>query len=80
MIEEIPVTFEFRGKEYKGTLSKIAGGGSDSMFHLNVGGYHWGQLFMSQADNKWKFYSNSYPEMTELFSDYFGDVIMLWYE
>jgi hypothetical protein len=44
-MEEIPVTFTFEGKEYKGYFSKVAGGGSNAMFFLHVDGFYFGKLW-----------------------------------
>lgn len=76
-MQPIPVTFTFEGKEYKGSLSKVSGGGSSGSFHLTVNGRHWGQLFYG-AD-RWYFFSNSMPGMSAL-AEEFGYVVTAWYE
>lgn len=73
---KIPITFTFRQKEYTGYFQQVSGGGSSSLFHLIVDGYYWGQLFNTESG--WRFYSNAYPEMTEMFSDHFGSVVVGW--
>jgi len=45
MLDRVPITFQFKGKEYSGYFSKVAGAGSSSMFHLMVDGYYFGQLW-----------------------------------
>ena len=57
---DIPVTFEFEGKQYQGTLSLVSGGAG--MWHLYVEGadgklYFKGQLF--KVGDKWRFASQS---------------------
>lgn len=83
----IPVTFTYEGKEYKGKLSKVSGSGSISFYHLDVDGYHWGQLFYVSphpgfpgderhppTPDSWRFGSNQ-PNMEHLADD-FGRVVM----
>lgn len=77
MPEEIPVTFTYQGKEYKGSFSRVAGGGSTALFHLTVDKRHWGQLFYGR--DKWFFFSNPMPELSEL-AEEFGMVVMGWYQ
>ncbi len=36
MSDQIIVTFEFQGKEYRGTLDKVMGAGNTATFHLSV--------------------------------------------
>lgn len=83
MEADIPVTFEFNGKEYKGFFSRPKGAGD--VWYLTVqekkrgklGNYHWGQLF--RADGAWRYADQTrYNEMLYL-SDYFGDVVTAWY-
>ena len=35
-MDEIPVNFEFEGKQYSGHLSKVAGAAETAMFHLMI--------------------------------------------
>lgn len=41
-MENCPIKFTHRGKEYSGYLTPVMGAGSSSTFHLMVGGYYWG--------------------------------------
>lgn len=87
---DIPVTFNYKGNEYKGFFSQVSGSGSTAMFHLNVNGYHWGQLSYVQGHDGfnggptavkagWRFASNQHPELEEM-ADYFGDVVIAWFQ
>ena len=51
----IPVTFNYKGKEYNGHFSQVSGAGSTAMFHLNVNGFYWGRLRYSDFTNGWGF-------------------------
>jgi hypothetical protein len=87
MITEIPVTFELNGKEYRGLLSKVMGAGSSSMFHLDVDGWHYGQLWYISGspgfegdkvvEAGWRFASNPHPELDKL-AEYFGYCVQAW--
>lgn len=74
--EKVPISFEHKGRKYKGYFSYVNGAGNSSTFFLTVDGYHVGQLF--NTDTGWRFYSNRYPELTEL-SEWFGEYVTLWY-
>lgn len=77
---DIPVTFTYKGKQYHGEFSRVAGSGSNAMFHLTVDRYFWGRLRLSEFDNKW--YFDAPPKMEELeqLANEFGDLIVAWYE
>jgi len=76
-MENIPVSFEWKGQQYKGYLSKVAGSGTSASFHLMIEGYYRGQLLLT--DNcGWQF-SNNKNEFTDLAED-FGDVVTAWYQ
>ena len=80
----IPVTFFYEGHDHKGELTRVSGGGSASVYQLQVDGYYWGQLIYVENqpgyDGKhavlegWKFYSNQ-KELDHL-ADYFGRVVV----
>lgn len=74
-MENCPIKFTHRGKEYSGYLTPVMGAGSSSTFHLMVGGYYWGQLFYT---DRWVFYGSD-PELTKL-QDFFGDYVTAWYQ
>ena len=84
MMDHIPVNFEFNGKEYSGHLSAVMRTGASSMFHLNVDGFHWGQLShieghpgfngLHAVPKGWRLNSNSQPELSEL-ADYLGNIV-----
>jgi hypothetical protein len=40
----IPIAFEFEGKQYSGHFTPVSGAGSGANFHLSVNRMHWGQL------------------------------------
>lgn len=72
---DIPISFDYKGKHYEGTFSEVSGAAA-KMWHLTINGYHCGQLLL--LERGWVFFSNS-GEFEEL-ADYFGDIVMLWYE
>ena len=77
MTEEIPITFQHKGKEYKGIFRKVLGAGSTSTFYLSIDNYHYGQLFYTEKYG-WKFYSQD-GEL-DYKSDEFGDYVQAWYQ
>lgn len=88
-LDEIPVTFTYKDKEYKGYFTKVMGAGSSGMFHLTVNGSHWGELWyitgspdingLHAVPEGWRFASNQHPDLEKLI-DYFSDVVVAWYE
>jgi hypothetical protein len=88
MADQIPVTFELKGKEYKGTLEQVMGAGSTAMYHLTVDRFHYGQLWyvsgspgfeggLDAVPAGWRFASNQHPELDKL-ADYFGYCVEAW--
>jgi hypothetical protein len=86
MSDNIPVTFELKGKTYSGNLSQVSGAGATAMFFLDVDGYHYGQLSfvtghpgfeggIHAVEPGWRFSSNSHPELSEL-AEYFGSCVV----
>ncbi len=75
-MDNIPVSFEWKGKGYVGYFSEPHGAGGN-IFFLTVNKRHWGQLILKH-NNEWEFYNNK-DELKEL-ADYFGDCIIAWYE
>ena len=77
MADEIPITFEHKGKTYKGFFSLVSGAGSTSTFYLRIDHYYCGRLrwyadwFVFDPTPK----TESFVELT----DYFGMCIMGWY-
>ena len=79
-MDNIPVTFTYNGKEYRGYFPKVMGAGSTAMFHLNVGRFYWGRLRFSEFTNNWCFDATpKNPEMENLANE-FGDIIISWYQ
>ncbi len=75
-MDDIPVSFEWQGKEYARHFSVPHDAGGNVWF-LTVNKYHWGQLILTQ-NYGWAFHNNK-NEMKEL-ADYFGDVVTAWYQ
>lgn len=63
----IPLSFQYKGKNYNAILSKVPGAGGLNIWHLTVNNFYWGAL--SYTD-KWVFH-NPKNEMKEL-ADFFG--------
>lgn len=75
-LQEIPITFDYKGKHCEGTLSEVHGAGATGVFHLMINNFYRGQLINTQKG--WAFYSNS-GEMADL-SNFFGEQVRLWFE
>jgi hypothetical protein len=83
----IPVTFDFKGKEYKGFLSKVSGASNDLTFDLTVDGFYWGKFFyveggpgiqgLHAVEAGWRLSGNK--EGIEELRDYFERVVVAWY-
>jgi hypothetical protein len=74
---DIPVTFEYKGKEYKGFLSEVSGAAGKTWF-LMIDGFYCGQLLYLDSAAEFRFTSQT-GEFKELV-DYFASVIIAWYE
>ena len=89
--DNIPVTFSENGITYHGYFSNPNGGGNS--WHLMVNNCYWGTLIMYQdwpkglpmdfsiahaIEMKWRFASQT-GRFEEL-ADYFGDVVIAWYQ
>jgi hypothetical protein len=67
----IPVTFDFEGKTYRGTLTEVLGSGATAMWHLMVDKYYWGRL---RYTDSWVLDTNK-PGM-ESKAEEFGSIII----
>lgn len=74
-IDHIPVSFDYKGKHYEGSLDEVNGSGGRTWF-LNINKYHRGQLLF--VNDKFVFYGSD--KMFEDLAEFFGEIIMLWYE
>jgi hypothetical protein len=54
MMNDIPISFDYRGKHYDGYLSEVSGAGGQTWF-LNINKYHRGQLLF--VNGNFVFYS-----------------------
>jgi len=72
---DIPVTFEYEGKQYSGYFSEVLGVGRDH-WHLMVDKFYWGRL--RRVGDQW-FFDENKPRIGHLV-DYFAEVIIAWYE
>lgn len=74
----IPVSFEHKGKVFKGYFSEVKGAGGPKAWHLyDNQNFYRGQLTIN-ASNEFVF-TDQKMELAYL-SDYFLDVILSWYE
>ena len=80
-MDHIPIEFEHAGKKYKCHLSKSSGAGDSSIFHLmDDKHFYKGRLRWSDFLKSWVFDpSPKTKDLAEL-ADYFGDVVIAWYE
>lgn len=87
-MQQIPVTFDFKGKELKGFLSSGTGAGIGINFQLSANGYHYGQLCYMEGhpgfndgvhaqEPRWRFASNTSPQL-QLLAEHFGYVVTAW--
>lgn len=72
---EIPVTFTHQNKTYSGILSRVAGAGDTSTYHLTVNKFYFGRL--RKAHSKWVFDSTPNFDISHL-SEFFGDHVTNW--
>lgn len=91
-MEDIPVTFKYKGKLYSGQLCPMFGAGSEhgSRFYLHIKSYYCGTLHKvldsqtpwlpteKNVKTKWIFSSQT-GEFEELV-DFFEDVLIAWYQ
>lgn len=75
-MDKIPITFEYEGKEYKGTLDQVAGAAGKT-WHLMIDNFYWGKLRLN--DNGWFFDATPKNESMTSMAYYFGEYITLWY-
>ena len=71
-MQNIPISFDYKGKHYEGFLSKVRGAGAN-VWHLMINNYYYGMLMYVDT---WVFHSNS-NEMKEL-AGFFGKTVSLW--
>jgi hypothetical protein len=76
-MENIPITFEFEGKQYAGSFQAVFGAGSDT-WYLYVDNYYWGRLRLVNGD--WFFDNNNKSKGMESMAQYLGEVIIAWRE
>lgn len=74
-MNKIPVTFEYEGKEFSGTLDEVAGAGAD-YWHLTVNKHYWGRL--RKVGETW-FFDESKWKVAHLV-DHFAAVVIAWYQ
>lgn len=76
-MDKIPVSFEYKGKHYKGTLEEVNGGGG-GMWHLTIDRYYCGQMNYNGNTGTLRFTSQT-GKFEEL-NDFFADVLIAWYQ
>lgn len=74
---EVPIKFDYKGKEYTGNFSSVSGAGNTEYnhWHLMINGYYNGQFICTQLG--WKFYSQT-GEFQEL-RDFFEFYMVSWF-
>jgi hypothetical protein len=80
-MNDIPVTFTWQEKQYKGFLSEVNGAGSEigTFWHLSVDKRYWGS-FHYYEDRGFVFNSQLHNKEMQYLGEVFGDIVMLWYE
>jgi len=80
MPDNIPVSFEYKGRKYEGRFKAVNGGGSSGHWHLEIEKndryYYFGQLLKTESG--WSF-SCQDGYLNDL-AEFFGDVVTAWYE
>ena len=74
MAENVPICFDYKGKNYKGYFIAVSGSGAN-VWHLMIDNYYRGNLQYTEKSG-WQYYGNSFGDMAEFFADY----IILWFE
>lgn len=74
-MNKIPVSFQYNGQHYEGTLDEVIGGGS-GVWQLMVNDYYWGRL--RRVNDEW-FFDESKWDIGQL-KDYFAAVVTAWYQ
>lgn len=71
-MDNAPISFEYRGKPYKGYFHPVHGAGA-FVWQLLVNNYFMGNL---RYTDRWVFEGNTMAEL----GDFFGDYITAWYQ
>lgn len=76
----IPVTFTFQNKEYKGILSEVSGAGAErgSFWHLYIDNYYWGQLLY--LERGFVFYAQNNTKEMEYLGEVFERFVVAYYQ
>lgn len=70
----IPIEFEYEGIQFAGYFTKVPGAGYNDVYHLNLHGYHYGQLW--KARDQWCWGANAKELFNEQFMlEFFVNVI-----
>ena len=94
MTKDIPVSFEYKGKQYKGFLSPVNGQGKEvgTVFFLKIDQKYCGTFSLAEvstpgqprppgpAHYPWRFTSQFGEFETQEIADYFASVVLAWYE
>lgn len=75
MGEQIPITFEYEGKQYKGEFGIVSGSGSTATYHLIIDGFFQGQLVQTE-NYGWQFHNNK--DKFKTMADYLGEYIITY--
>lgn len=70
----IPVTFEHKGKQFKGELVPVHGMAQPCVWHLLIDNRYYGTLMHTQKG--WIIHSEWMPEL----ADFLGDYVTAWYQ
>ena len=73
-MNNIPVSFDYKGMHYEGELSQVHGAGAQ-VWHLIIDNYYYGMLMYT---TQWVFHSPK-NEMKEL-AEFFGEQVSKCYE
>lgn len=78
-MDNIPVSFEHKGKKTEGHLEKVSGAADTSTWHLmGTDKFYYGRL--RRTNDKWVFDPTPKSQDLAELADFFGDIITAWYQ
>ncbi|HTH23218.1 MAG TPA: hypothetical protein VL854_13450 [Nitrososphaeraceae archaeon] len=77
-MENILISFECEGKNYKGSLSAVCGAGTH-VYYLMIDKFYNARLRLTELHG-WQFDSTPKTEGFKELKDFFADVVTAWYQ
>lgn len=73
MADKIPITFEYAGEQFSGSLDAVFGAGGNT-WYLMINKFYYGRLRINERG--WFFDGKHFNEL----ADFFGDYMIAWHE